>query len=391
VDNLLDVILWDRRILIVPDNITAPVREVVILYPTLSQKRIASFYKDRALADARRAGVPGEAEIMQIALAAKAWTSDLEALVREGEKRIASLESDLHLSKFLTQKKKLKKRIEEIRKEFAHATHVKNLFVSKSAERLADTYYVYHLMMQIVYMLSGGPLFPTEADLLRISRDSVEFFYFLMEDVLNDHFLGIAEIRQVARSVDWRMLWTLQKENLAALFGRPIMDLTLNQKTLIYWSRLYDLAFDAYENKPDTSVIEDDERFDEWLHNYVSDKKSTGVKNKDGKGQERGIVLEGEYVQTCTCGVGTKSPGLGERPQHINGCMFGVMRLYTEEEKRAMLEEIYNRNPEPIRQIHAREADFIEKNKVVDERQLRNKRSRQILGLGSKVHPMHGR
>lgn len=381
IQDLIDTILWDRFIVGVPLNIEAPHREIIFLYPTLLHKRLATHARTVALEAAKAAGVPSEVELLSIAAQAGQWTPQQERLLSEGEKEIASLTEALAKVKFFAAKRKIQVQIDKVKSGIAAATAAKQDFASKSAERMADVQYIYSLLMQTVFTPRGELIFRSETDLTHIAKSYAEFFYFLVNALLSENLLVTPDIRKVARSVEWRMLWSLQKENLGQLFNRSVPDLTLNQKSLIYWSRIYDMAFEAYENKPSNEVVENDDRFDEWLHSHLSDKKADKTSKKT-KSMEEGVIIEGEFIDVCTCGAGTKRKGLGESPQHINGCQYGLFRRYSSEEIEAAAQEVYGKNDTAIRRLMAKEQDVIAERKHIDERQLRNRKSRQMLGLG---------
>ena len=200
---------------------------------------------------------------------------------------------------------------------------------------------------------------------------------------------------EVARYVDWLLLWTLSRENLDGLFNRPIADINFNQKLLIYWSRVYDSAFED-PKPPDQDIIEDDGKFDDWLANRDLERKEEkeGRKNKNSvfHHQEQMIVLDGEFIETCTCGVGPQNKvGLGLKKPHQVECLYGQWRPYTRLEKDELADQVYGRNSKNIRRYIDKEQDRVLRAGMVQEQHLRGTHSRKILGANTNVIPIHRR
>jgi hypothetical protein len=113
--------------------------------------------------------------------------------------------------------------------------------------------------------------------------------------------------------------------------------------------------------------------------------KKTNNKNI-GHHHEQGAILDGEYIETCICGVGPqKRVGLGMKKPHAKNCQYGYFRKYSEEEKIAISKEIYGRNSKQVRQHLNAEHDAINKRGTIEEHHLRNKKSRLLLGQQSKL------
>ena len=70
-----------------------------------------------------------------------------------------------------------------------------------------------------------------------------------------------AQSRELARSEPWRNYWGSDKSNL---FGRPAIDLTEEQRSLVLYSKMYDGAYE-HPDCPEEDVIKDDDMFDGWM------------------------------------------------------------------------------------------------------------------------------
>ena len=67
--------------------------------------------------------------------------------------------------------------------------------------------------------------------------------------------------RELARTEPWRNYWGSDKNNV---FGKPAIDLTEEQRSLVLYSKMYDGAYEHPEC-PDDNVVEDDDMFDGWM------------------------------------------------------------------------------------------------------------------------------
>lgn len=87
-----------------------------------------------------------------------------------------------------------------------------------------------------------------------------------MQDVLM-HFqksqIPEDDFRELARSEPWRTMWSTGKAN-GQLFDKPGVELTVEQRTLMAWSGLYDSVQESPEAPPD-ELIEDNDALDGWL------------------------------------------------------------------------------------------------------------------------------
>jgi hypothetical protein len=182
----------------------------------------------------------------------------------------------------------------------------------------------------------------------------------------------------------------LQRENLSVLFNKPVGDFSSPQKILIYWSRVYDSVYEDTD-KPNQDIIDDDDLLDEWLANRDLDRSGDVSKNlsKASEHQEQMQILDGYYVETCTCGASkVRAKGLGEKTPHTVDCPYGTWCRYTQEEKEELSRQIYGRNTDGVRQLLDKEQDAIETVGTVEEQHLRKKKTRALLGSDQKVIPI---
>lgn len=246
----------------------------------------------------------------------------------------------------------------------------------------------FSLLCRVALGPDNSALIPDDQTLLSLKKDYPVFVYFLVQEMLSEGVLDIPTIREIARSSEWRLVWGLSRENLPSIFNRTVGDMTMNDKLLIYWSRVYDSALESHE-PPDQEILEDDERFDEWLADKDLERKE---KAREGRSrtsdhQEQGQMLDGEYIERCTCGMKQKNAGKPHavRMPHAEDCQYGTWHKFTKEEKERRARYIYGRNASNIRQVMDAEQERIINSGAVEEQDLRNKKTRNLYGMPTKV------
>lgn len=391
VQDHIHAILWDRRFVIVPNDIKAPVREAILYFPTLSDRNYATHMHTKTLRDAEAEGVESAADLVQIAIQAEEWTQDEEDFMTEAENELDGMKQTRDQETVLVRRRRMDASIEAVEKRYSELKSKRESFIYHSREYMANRTYVYFLVQHLTRDAKGQKLWNSDEEFYKAAVDYPSFMAFMSHEVLNEGVLDVKTIRAVARSVEWRMMWGLSRENLVDLFNRPIADFSYNQRLLIYWSRVYDSVYEDTK-RPDEDIIQDDEKLDMWLSNREDERneesKEGSSRGKSGSDHhERFQVLDGYHSDECTCGVASiRVKGHGERPRHADDCPWGTWIQYTREEKEALAQKFYGRNAPRVRELLDKEHDVVAKEGMVDEKMLRGRKSRQILGSAQVTH-----
>jgi hypothetical protein len=400
VRNIIQQLLWDKRYIDIPDDYPCPegLRTVLMKHPTVADRNYYLWVREREEQICVREGVPTEETIFQDARSNGYWDEDDDTVIKKVDEHLEWMRSEAKKMKFSAQKKRLLAQIEATEKEAEVVRDKQRFLKSQTAEYLSHEIAAYALLKRLVLDLDGHLLWNTEEAFVTTKDQYAHFIQYLVYEMLQEGVLDVKTIRQVARSNEWRLLWIFSKESLSDLFNRPLSDLTVNHQLLIFWSRMYDSAFED-TNPPDLEIVEDDEKFDAWLSNREMDRKEARETQQTGKAntknstlhhQEQGTILEGEFIETCSCGIGPqRGVGLGMKKPHVQGCKYGHFRKYSQAEKDAIAEQIYGRNTSKVRNHLEREAKTIASQGMVKEEHLRNKDSRQVLGSKTNVIPIY--
>jgi len=106
-------------------------------------------------------------------------------------------------------------------------------------------------------------------------------------EIWNSSLLSEHEIRRLARSNAWKSIWSNKGFGFDLFKKRKNADLTINQRNLLTWSKIYDNIQESLEC-PSEAVIEDDDILDGWF-----------LIQKDKREQER-IKQESESLSVNT-------------------------------------------------------------------------------------------
>jgi len=387
VQDNINKVLWNRRIVTIPDHVDRPpgLDYVVLRDLTVEDRNLYLFIKSTEEKRAKRDGVPSEKELMANAREGGYWGQFEDEVEAKSEDHLAFLRAELEAKKkFKARQNIIKLQIEDVLAKQEAVSRKRTEFRMNSAEYSAHEFASFALLRRVTLDIYGQEVFKDEQEFLVYKNNYLVFLYYLIQEIMNEGILPTKDIRAVAKSTEWRLIWVLSRENLPAIFNRPLGDLTLNHRLLIYWSRIYDSAFERAE-PPSQEIVNDDEKFDNWLV-----EKDTGSKVKeDGASdyQEEGRMIEGYFVNDCYCGMKAKNKGrgLGERLPHESTCPYGKWHQNTPEEKAKVAERIYSKNKPGMRKFMDSEIENVSRRGLIEEQHLRGKKSRELLGLETKV------
>lgn len=390
VQDNLNYLLWDRRYLEIPDNIPSPndINCVVIRDFTVADRNYYLMRKKQEEFVAKKAGVSTEVELMQAAKDGGYWTEEDDLILKEVDSHVTWLQSEIEANKkFRSRTNLLQKQLDNILAKKLIVSRKLNEIKGCSIEYLAHELAAIDLMKRVVYTLDEELLFYNDNFLIDVKNIYNNFFYYVLSHVIKEKILETKELREIARSAEWRLIWTLNRKNLLGLFNRPIGDLAVCHKLLIYWSRIYDSVFEGTE-PPDLEIINNDDKFDEWLLNKeLNSKDDKNSSSRSEHHQEQMHVLDEVYIEQCTCGAKEFNKGkyLGEKKRHDNSCLFGTKRRLSSLEKQEIANRIYGRNSKQVRSIVNKEQELSSQAGAIDEKDMRKKQTRLMLGMKSKA------
>ena len=398
VQHIIDSLFWDRRYVRIPDDIESPSSSIVIIKdPTAQDRNIYNYdleyLKKRAIAE----GVPSEDEMIELAIEGGTWSTENNDKCKKIEDHIGFLTAEIATQKLVTRKKKMSAEVETLRKELVSISSFRNQLLANTAEHHANEAAILNSVYRLTLNDKGESFWLNEQQFLEDRDFYKDFIYHIASEIVNQGVLPTEKYRQIARSMEWRILWISQREDLNGLFGRPACDLTMRQVMLLYWSRVYDQVFED-PDKPDQDIIEDDEKLDKWLSNKNAERQGARKKSAfeskhktSSDHHEQAQTLEGHYCEECNCGALDHKRGLGEALIHSVDCDYGVWLQYSDEERLEVADSLYGRNTKAVRNLINREMEVVADKEEISEQKLRGKKSRMLLGSESKIIPIKKR
>lgn len=133
----------------------------------------------------------------------------------------------------------------------------KQSFDSYSAAYVANMAKQHYLMGSSIYKINKKPLFRkwwNDKD-----DDIVQHCY----QIMSEYILTDTNFRELAKTNTWRNIWSSRKA-VGSLFGKPVVDLSSQQRQLVMWSNIYDSVYKSAEC-PSDDIINDDDALDGWM------------------------------------------------------------------------------------------------------------------------------
>lgn len=393
---LLDALAWGHRIVEVDGE-----HQFVFRPLTLQERNVANLVHKQAERQGKEQRLLTRKELEKQAIKAGLWKTthgnDLKLLREELRARQSELVEEQKASaKRQTETarvKNLKARVEYLFHQVTHldvlqTQHLELPSLEYFAERERGIYALSRATMTFPEMEQRWD----SLEALKNEEDTV-----LVAKLLNLYYdsriAEEAEIRKLARSPLWRIRWLGSKKNggVKTLFGRDMYDITLDQFRLVYWSQIYDSAFESLDS-PSDEVVENDKLFDQWLEDQANKRKQEKKKSEFEKslsktpdGQEVGMDSNGFYSEECNCGVKGMKKSLGHL--HNPGCPYGVFLYYNRDKKQARVEEVQSANPESMRRLLAKEQKMLTSlTDGIEEQHLRaDPTTRSAFGMPTKI------
>lgn len=404
VTELLDAITWGRRIVTVKD--TSGKKHIYVFRPlTLEERNMANYVYRQEMEDTR---LLTRKELLQNAIDSGLWEKSFDKQMNLLTKEHSQLKKDLEQQKKLDKARlkpssvaiRLDKRIQHVSGILGKLDMSRTQYIDlPSAEYYAEcqrgTYYLRCATLSFPEMDQRWSSLKELED-----EQETDLVSALMRSYYDDSIASETEIRKVARSGYWRCKWIGSKKNrgVKTLFDREMYDLTMDQFRLVYWSQVYDSAFESLE-APSDEVVDDDKLFDRWLEEQHQKRKQERKKSAFDKkvnaltkdAQEIGFNVQGKFSEECSCGILEQAQARGNDKRghlHNPSCSYGVYLYYGKEQKIEKIEEVQSANPERTRRVLANEQKRLSAMGVdgIQEQHLRGDKTRIMLGLETKVH-----
>lgn len=346
-------------------------RDVLLVIKPLSlrDRNFVEFIYDQAAEEARALEIITEIELRTRLKRAGVWDENNDKIISSTITRIKELKENLGLlsgRKFHMTTSLINSYEDTLKKELSR----KSSFFHISAEQYASDARSNAIVYCSIYDDFDKRHWDTWDDFGK--ETDLEFTRNVITKINDISIYSTKEIRVLARSPEWRFIWMAAKTNIETLFNKPLGDLDLNQKNLLYWSQVYDSVYEAYE-RPSDEIINDDDALDKWFDNQ-SKKRKQEVFEKDGS--------------VSKIKLSNKMRGHGEVFIMANPSMNPDSKYRQEAPTTPDIQNIEGMNTEFVRNFKRSEQKKIKKKKMVNEKDLRgrgNKIARKIIGSNDAV------
>jgi len=311
-----------------------PSRQILVVrHPTLDQKLIGRFFKQKFIKD-QTGSMMSREEAEKAAFANGAWHPGLDAKLETLSSRYEMLHEALEAEEENAKKiVAAKARVRSITREISQMEYTMRSLMLQKFSIFGNTL-EYHAERQRVIRMIGMNTFDVHGNPIW-EKGSIEdeqdtgLIDFLSNAYVEQQNFDVRLVRRIARSNLWHYRWTLGKNQPESLFGCAVRDLTVEQNFLVFWSQLYE-ALNEAADPPPRDVVEDDEAFDKWLEKHARKHEKKKQKEYFGlnkPGNEQFVVIDGYYDDE------------------------GYWHEHTAEEKQKIADSIYGCNSPLIRRM----------------------------------------
>lgn len=145
--------------------------------------------------------------------------------------------------------KQSKQNLVNLRASLRSLLEPKSAFLTNTCEFIAQTAKLVYILKRTTYKKN------------KLYKEA-NFSYIL--NLWQSSILSETHIRELARSHVWKSIWTTKGYGFTLFKKRPNTEMTINQRNLITWSKMYDNIQESLDC-PSDDVIEDDDMLDGWF------------------------------------------------------------------------------------------------------------------------------
>lgn len=289
ISNLINEILLAKKIISIDGD------KSVLVQPTGMQKIQANFIENTCIQDYLKQGFFSEEDVPQDIINTFFSVDDeeqLQTLLKKVDNYKAVLSKRIPGTELY---KKEESRLAEVEQKIITLRLKKETAKQFSAEYQAREDKSFYLLTECVQTLSGEKRWKNVDQLLNNNSDYVyryivNFFNFY-------HGPDVKMLRYIARSNQWRALFLSSRRLGTILFDRPAVDFSIPQIHLTSWSFYYDNIYELpLHERPEDEVIENDQKLDLFLDNYMKKLKAEASQITNNKSSKKSDKQDEQIV-----------------------------------------------------------------------------------------------
>lgn len=228
-------------------------KRLKVLQPTLEQELELNEIYLQAYANAIEDGIKSEKEMTAWMIDKGLWSQEEDNKIEQIKKDIDKLKKEIFKSRINTNLcQTIRAYLRAAESSISKLREKKSFYYSNTCEAIATNEKISAFIVKNtfiddkLYDFEWGPS---------------------MDYVLNNYFsqiLAEKTIRYLARTEPWRSFWLLNASNTINLFNKNDRELSIDQRNILVWSKMYDNVYESMESPPE-SVVEDDDMLDGWF------------------------------------------------------------------------------------------------------------------------------
>lgn len=254
----------------------------VLKHPTRRVRYRAELIYQEAFEDARENGAYDDDEVFGLIVNKGIWDDEKQNQLDGIGKDIETLKIGLFDNRNLDEVvDATRTQLRAAENKLAELNAIRNKYNYLSCAGIASAAKLRFLISYCLYHLNGKRVMGWDKP-DRLLNSVMEK---LATSQINNH-----NIRELARTDPWAGMWSVNKGNI---FGKPTVDWTLEQRSLVSWSLLYDNM--RRNNDFPIAIIDDDDMVDGWL--IIQNKKnSQGVAERNIKHKLNDKIANSQQV-----------------------------------------------------------------------------------------------
>ena len=225
---------------------------LTIVSPTIEDEYAISLAYMKSYERALEAELMTEDEMLDWMRSRELWTEDDDTKMTTIEKDLERLKVEIFNARFQSDKREhIRRYIRAAEKALGQQLDKKNSNKQNTCEGIASLEKSLALIKRCT-LVEGEPC---DFEAIDINNVLYEF---------NNMILSEKDVRDLARNEPWRSLWLIKESYDLKLFANQDRELSIDQKNLLVWSRMYDNIQESMDC-PTDDVIDDDDLLDGWF------------------------------------------------------------------------------------------------------------------------------
>ena len=175
---------------------------------TVEDRNLYLFIKTTEEQRSIREGVPSEKELMANAREGGYWGQLEDDIEAKSDDHLAFLQAEFEAKKkFKARQNIIKTQIEDTIAKKEAVSKKRTEFRMNSAEYAAHEFAALAMLRRVACDLFNQEIFKDEQEFIIYKQGYLIFLYFLVQEMMNEGMLPTKDIRAIAKSTEWRLIW----------------------------------------------------------------------------------------------------------------------------------------------------------------------------------------